>query len=89
MSTVTNYDGSITISDFIDLAANFGATYSGAIAPIDPSDRLMLANFASTLGVDPSIISSSVPEPGPLASIIVLGANLLRRRPQRSVRGIL
>ena len=29
-----NYDGQVTISDFIDLASNFNTSYSGDILPI-------------------------------------------------------
>jgi hypothetical protein len=59
-----NYDGQVTISDFIDLASNFNGSYAGSIGPINAEDQQLLASFASSIGVDPSIIGSAVPEPG-------------------------
>jgi fibronectin-binding autotransporter adhesin len=72
-----NYDGSVTISDFIDLASNFNSSYSGDVETV--------AGFASSIGLDPSIIGSAVPEPSILSllSFVSLGAasrTLCRRR---------
>jgi hypothetical protein len=68
-----NYDGSVTISDFIDLAANFNSSYVG--------DRETVAEFAQSIGVDPSIIGSAVPEPGIAMSVVVGSIAVgLRRR---------
>jgi hypothetical protein len=75
-----NYDGSVSISDFIDLASNFNATYAGAPAAINPQDQLTLASFASSVGVDPAIIGSAVPEPASLSLLALGAAGLLRRR---------
>jgi autotransporter-associated beta strand protein len=75
-----NNDGSVTISDFIDLASNFNSTYTGTLGPISAEDQLTLASFASSLGVDPSVIGSAVPEPASLGLLAVCGAALLRRR---------
>jgi fibronectin-binding autotransporter adhesin len=78
-----NYDGAVTISDFIDLASNFNATYAGSVGPISADDRQLLANFASSLGVDPSIIGSVVPEPGVMGilggAMVLVGARRRRR----------
>jgi autotransporter-associated beta strand protein len=59
-----NYDGQVSISDFIDLASNFNGSYAGSIGPVSAQDQQTLASFASSLGVDPAIIGSAVPEPG-------------------------
>src|SRR5207248_9121704 len=56
-----NYDGAVTISDFIDLASNFNGAYSGTVSSGDGAE--LLASFASSIGIDPSIIGSAVPEP--------------------------
>jgi hypothetical protein len=78
-----NYDGLVTISDFIDLAANFNTTYTGSIGPIGADDQQLLASFASSIGVDPSIIGSAVPEPGVMGvlggAVMLLGARRRRR----------
>ncbi|HEV8292037.1 MAG TPA: PEP-CTERM sorting domain-containing protein, partial [Tepidisphaeraceae bacterium] len=77
-----NNDGSVTISDFIDLASNFNASYAGTIAKPDAADLQTLASFASSVGVDPSIIGSAVPEPASL-SLLALGAVALLPRRRR------
>jgi hypothetical protein len=79
-----NYDGSVTISDFIDLAANFNSSYAGA-PDVHPgllaSDYDTLASFASSIGVDPSVIGSAVPEPGILLTLPFAAVVLARRGP--------
>jgi len=82
-----NYDGAVTISDFIDLAANFNGTYAGSIGAVSAEDQQTLARFASSIGVDPSVIGSAVPEPemvGVLGSFMVLA---LRKRKKQVRRG--
>jgi hypothetical protein len=70
----------VTISDFIDLASNFNASYSGGIGTTNAEDLQTLASFASSLGVDPSVIGSAVPEPGTLSVLSVAAIGLLKRR---------
>src|SRR5207237_9707384 len=79
-----NNDGSVTISDFIDLASNFNGTYAGSLGPINAEDQLTLASFASSIGVDPSIMGSAVPEPASL-TVLALGAVGLMQRRRRKV----
>jgi len=78
-----NYDRNVTISDFIDLAANFGASYSGDVV-VSPSDVQTLASFASSVGVDPSIIGSAVPEPGTLSLLAIGAMGLMGRRRRKA-----
>jgi hypothetical protein len=75
-----NYDGAVTISDFIDLASNFNSNYSGTGGAASSEDVQTLASFASSLGVDPSIIGSAVPEPGMLSLLAMGGLGLMGRR---------
>jgi len=78
-----NYDGSVTISDFIDLASNFNAAYSGVVQGGSQSEPYQtLASFASSIGVDPAIIGSAVPEPGCLV-VAALAMSLLATRRRR------
>jgi len=79
-----NYDGSVTISDFIDLASNFNATYAGAGSAVSADDVQTLASFASSIGVDPSIIGSAVPEPGTMSLLAVGAIGLMGRRRRRN-----
>ena len=82
-----NYDGSVTISDFIDLAANFNGSYSGSQAGMPgPLDTATVASFAESLGVDPSIIGSAVPEPGMAASLLAAAMLLKCRHGDRARR---
>src|SRR6185436_12593205 len=46
-----NFDGVVTISDFIDLASNFNGSYAGSLGPISAEDQQLLASFASSVGV--------------------------------------
>jgi hypothetical protein len=78
-----NYDGQVTISDFIDLAANFNGSYAGSTEGISAQDQQTLANFSSSVGVDPSIIGSAVPEPG-MMGVLSAATMLLAGRRRRS-----
>jgi len=78
-----NYDGQVTISDFIDLASNFNGTYAGSTGAISAGDQLALASFASSVGVDPSIIGSEVPEPA-MIGLLSGAAMLLAARRRRA-----
>src|SRR5204863_5205852 len=69
----TNYDGSVTIADFIALASNFNQSYSGGVNAINGDDRQLLASFASSIGADPTVIGSAVPEPG-VIGLMAVGA---------------
>jgi len=64
----------VTISDFIDLASNFGVTYSGETLPIPEADRDALNAFAAAHGV-------AIPEPALI--LLVLVASLATLRPGR------
>ncbi len=75
-----NGDQNVSISDFIDLASNFGGSYAGSIGAIGASDRQTLAGFASSIGADPSVIGSAVPEPGTLGLLAVGAMGLMGRR---------
>ena len=75
-----NNDGNVTISDFIDLASNFNASYAGSLGGADASDLQTLASFASSIGVDPSIIGSAVPEPTSLTGLALGAVGLMQRR---------
>jgi hypothetical protein len=79
-----NYDGNVTISDFIDLASNFGASYASGAAPISVSDQQTLASFASSIGADPSVVGSAVPEPGTLGLLAVGAMGLMSRRRRKA-----
>jgi hypothetical protein len=74
-----NYDGSVTIADFIDLAANFGSAYDAAAAVnVQERDWEAVASFASAHGV-------AVPEPA-LAGAVLAGALMMVRRPRSRKR---
>jgi fibronectin-binding autotransporter adhesin len=75
-----NYDGSVAISDFIDLASNFGGSYAGSVGLASAADLRTLASFASSVGVDPGVIGSAVPEPAALGLLAVGALGLMRRR---------
>jgi hypothetical protein len=79
-----NYDNQVTISDFIDLASNFGGSYSGTVLPIGSQSQpyQALASFAESIGVDPGVIGSAVPEPASVM-IAALGTCLLATRRRR------
>jgi hypothetical protein len=81
-----NYDHNVSISDFIDLASNFGASYAGSTGAVSVADEQTLASFASSIGVDPAVIGSAVPEPGTMALLAVGAMGLMgrRRRGQRT-----
>jgi len=78
-----NYDHNVSVSDFIDLASNFGASYSGN-AVVTPADIQSVASFASSIGVDPSVIGSAVPEPGTLSLLAVGAMGLMSRRRRKA-----
>ena len=78
-----NYDHNVSIADFLSLAGNFGSSYSGSAAPVSAADIQTVASFASSIGVDPAIVGSAVPEPGTI-SMLALGAmGLMARRRRR------
>ena len=79
-----NCDHNVTISDFLDLASNFGTSYSGSTA-VSAADLQTMASFASSIGVDPAVIGSAVPEPGTLGLLAVGALGLMSRR-RRSPR---
>jgi hypothetical protein len=64
----------VTISDFIDLASNFGQSVSGEVLPVSAADAAMLADFAAANG------ASNVPEPTCIVSAGVLGLLLASHR---------
>ncbi len=74
-----NYDGQVSISDFIDLASNFNSSYSA-------QDTATVAHFAQSIGVDPSVIGSAVPEPG-VSATAAIGVLMLSCR-RRNVRRV-
>ena len=71
-----NFDGTITIADFLGLASNFGTSYSGEVFPIAAADQQTLASFAASIG-------ASVPEPGTMGAVAVGAFGLLGRRRRR------
>ena len=80
-----NYDGNVSIADFLALASNFGSSYSGETSEfrIQNSDLQTLANFASSMGIDPAVIGSAVPEPGTLSRLALSGWGLMARRKRK------
>jgi len=80
-----NYDHNVTVSDFIDFAANFNSSYTSGAGTVSAADVQTLANFASSIGVDPGVIGSAVPEPGTL-SLLAVGAMGLAVQPRRGRR---
>jgi hypothetical protein len=72
-----NYDQSVTIADFMMLAAHFNSTYGGEILG---QDAHILASFAASMGVDPSVIGSAVPEPAGVSALAIGAMGLSRRR---------
>jgi len=79
-----NYDRNVTISDFIDLASNFNGSYVGGAGAVNSDDVQTLASFASSIGVDPSIIGSAVPEPGTLSLLAIGAMGLMGRRRRKA-----
>jgi autotransporter-associated beta strand protein len=94
-----NYDNAVSISDFIDLASNFGSSYAGGATPMSPDDQQRapngeilplgtpLSSFAQSVGVDPAVIGSAVPEPSTLGIAAIGSLGLLARRRTRSAEG--
>jgi hypothetical protein len=78
-----NYDHNVSISDFIDLASNFGSSYSGTTVA-SPADFQAVASFASSIGVDPAVVGSAVPEPGTLSLLAVGAMGLMGRRRRKA-----
>jgi hypothetical protein len=78
-----NYDHNVSISDFIDLASNFGSSYSSA-SVVSAADAQALASFASSIGVDPSVIGSAVPEPTALSLLAGGAMGLMARRRRKA-----
>ena len=68
-----NYDHSVTISDFIDLAANFNTSYAGEVFPLDPAEAAQLQAF----------YQANVPEAGLLTLFVgsIILFNRLGHRP--------
>jgi hypothetical protein len=79
-----NYDKNVTIADFLALAGNFNSSYSGSLGQASDGDFQMLASFAASHGVDPSIIGSAVPEPGTLSVLAIGAMGLLGRRRRKA-----
>jgi hypothetical protein len=75
-----NYDHNVTISDFIDLASNFNGSYAGGAGTISAEDAQALRSFASSIGVDPGVVGSAVPEPGTLSLLAIGAMGLMGRR---------
>ncbi|HMC10773.1 MAG TPA: dockerin type I repeat-containing protein, partial [Pirellulaceae bacterium] len=86
-----NLDGTVSISDFIDLAAHFnvssGATwqigdvnYDGAVTIADFID--LASNFNQSIAGDASPIGAAVPEPS-LAALAIVGMSLAIGRRRR------
>jgi hypothetical protein len=89
-----NLDGTVDLTDFTYLAANFNSNVSAAPGTawlfgdynydgnVDLTDFTFLAsNFNQTLAAgSPGSIGSVVPEPVTLSSIALMSAGLLRRR---------
>ena len=63
----------VSIADFLALAGNFGSSYTGSSGAVSAADIQTVANFASSIGADPSVVGSAVPEPGTL-SLLAVGA---------------
>ena len=79
-----NYDRNVSIADFLALAGNFGSSYTGSSGAVSAADIQTVANFASSIGADPSVVGSAVPEPGTL-SLLAVGAMGLMSRRRRKV----
>jgi len=79
-----NYDHNVTISDFIDLASNFNGSYVGGAGPVSADDLQTLSAFASSVGVDPSVIGSAVPEPGTMGLLAIGAMGLMSGRRRRN-----
>jgi autotransporter-associated beta strand protein len=79
-----NYDRSVTIADFLALAGNFNSSYTGSLGEASAEDFQLLASFASSHGVDPSVIGSAVPEPATLSLLAVGAIGLMGRRRRKA-----
>jgi hypothetical protein len=79
-----NYDNNVSIADFLALAGNFGSSYSGSAAGVSAVDIQTVANFASSIGADPSVVGSAVPEPGTLSLLAVGAMGLMSRRRRKA-----
>jgi len=79
-----NYDHNVTISDFIDLASNFNGSYVGGAGAVSADDLQTLSAFASSVGVDPSVIGSAVPEPGTMGLLAIGAMGLMSGRRRRN-----
>jgi hypothetical protein len=75
-----NYDGAVTIADFISLASNFNSNYAGGLGGASADDYQLVANFASSIGVDGGVIGSAVPEPGTILVLALAGLGLMSRK---------
>jgi hypothetical protein len=80
-----NYDHNVTVSDFIDFAANFNSSYTSGAGTVSAEDQQTLASFAASIGADPAVVGSAVPEPGTL-SLLAIGAMGLAAQPRRGRR---
>src|SRR5205814_9324032 len=81
-----NYDRNVSIADFLALAGNFGSSYSGTAGAVSAADIQTVANFASSIGADPSVVGSAVPEPGTPSLPAVGAVGLMSRRRRKALR---
>jgi len=79
-----NYDRNVSIADFLALAGNFGSSYTGSSGAVSAADIQTVANFASSIGADPSVVGSAVPEPGTLSLLAVGAMGLMSRRRRKA-----
>ena len=74
----------MSIADFLALSGNFGSSYTGSAAGVSAADIQTVASFASSIGADPSVVGSAVPEPGTLTLLAVGAMGLMSRRRRKA-----